>query len=168
MLRCAGLADRAIARLFAPYRLHTRRLADGADIPGSYWGAPEAGLVGDALYYRRDTPVHSLLHEGAHYLCSTPERRARLHTDAGGDDLEECAVCYLQVLLADRLAEVGRERLFDDMDAWGYSFRLGSAAAWFEADADDARAWLVAAGLLDEEGELRAALRGSRAASAPL
>jgi len=34
-----------------------------------------------------------------------------------------------------------------DMDAWGYTFRLGSALAWFEHDADDARAWLRARGL---------------------
>jgi hypothetical protein len=75
-------------------------------------------------------------------------RRAGLHTDAGGDDIEECAVCYLQVLLADRLPGVGQARLLQDMDAWGYSFRLGSAAAWFETDADDARAWLRGRGLL--------------------
>ena len=30
-----------------------------------------------------------------------------------------------------------------DMDAWGYSFRLGSTRAWFESDAEDARAWLI-------------------------
>jgi hypothetical protein len=34
-----------------------------------------------------------------------------------------------------------------DMDAWGYSFRLGSTAAWFEADAEDARDWLRERGL---------------------
>jgi len=28
------------------------------------------------------------------------------------------------------------------MDAWGYSFRLGSARAWFENDAEDAIGWL--------------------------
>ena len=37
-------------------RLHL--LDAGAEIPGSYWGAPEAGLVGDLLYVRPDTPVH--------------------------------------------------------------------------------------------------------------
>jgi hypothetical protein len=35
-----------------------------------------------------------------------------------------------------------------DMDAWGYSFRLGSARAWFERDADDARTFLRERGLL--------------------
>ena len=36
-----------------------------------------------------------------------------------------------------------------DMDAWGYTFRLGSTRAWFEQDADDARQWLAERGLLD-------------------
>ena len=31
-----------------------------------------------------------------------------------------------------------------DMDAWGYTFRLGSAHAWFEHDAEDAREFLHA------------------------
>jgi hypothetical protein len=35
-----------------------------------------------------------------------------------------------------------------DMDAWGYTFRLGSARAWFEEDAEDARTWLQQRGLL--------------------
>ena len=35
-----------------------------------------------------------------------------------------------------------------DMDAWGYSFRLGSTRAWFERDAEDARAWLAERRLL--------------------
>ena len=68
-----------------------------------------------------------LLHEACHYICMAPERRAGFDRDAGGDDLEESAVCYLQVLLADELPGVGRERLCADMDAWGYSFRLGNA-----------------------------------------
>jgi hypothetical protein len=36
------------------------------------------------------------------------------------------------------------------MDRWGYSFRLGSAKAWFEQDADDAREWLIHFGILDQ------------------
>ena len=39
-----------------------------------------------------------------------------------------------------------------DMDAWGYSFRLGSSRAWFESDAADARAWLRDHGLLGANG----------------
>ena len=60
-------------------------------------------------------------------------RRAALATDAGGSDDEESAVCYLQVLLARRLSGFGAERCLADMDAWGYSFREGSARAWFES-----------------------------------
>jgi len=163
MLRCADLADGAIRALFAPYRLRIGRVPDGSPIPGSYWGEPEAGLVDRTLYYRGDTPVHSLLHEGAHYVCLSPARRAGLHTDAGGDDLEECAVCYLQVLLAYALAGVDRDRLLADMDAWGYSFRLGSAAAWFREDAADALAWLRREGLVDGRGRPRPVLRGAAA-----
>jgi hypothetical protein len=123
-----------------------------APIPGSYWGEPEAGLIGHRLYLRPDTPVHSALHEACHYICADAPRRASLHTDAGGDFAEENAVCYLQILLADQLPEMGRERLFADMDAWGYSFRLGSTRAWFERDAEDARQWLVDQGLIDRGG----------------
>lgn len=122
-------------------RLHT--VPGGAAIPGSYWGEPEAGLIGDALYARHDTPVHSVLHESCHYICMDLDRRRDLHTDAGGGDLEECAVCYLSILLSDALPGFGRDRMLADMDAWGYSFRLGSARAWFESDAEDARDWLV-------------------------
>ena len=45
-------------------------------------------------------------------------------------------------------------RLMADMDAWGYSFRLGSARAWFENDAEDARRSLreFAPGLLERFG----------------
>ena len=69
-----------------------------------------------------DTPVHSVLHEAVHVICASPERRATLCRDAGSNDLEEAAVCYLQVLLADYVAGVGRDRLMRDMDHWGYSF----------------------------------------------
>jgi hypothetical protein len=46
-------------------------------------------------------------------------RRRGLHTDAGGYDIEECTVCYLQILLADRLPGVGRGRRMQDMDTRG-------------------------------------------------
>jgi hypothetical protein len=120
----------------------------GAVIPGSYWGEREAGLIGSRIFARPDTPIHSLLHEAAHYICMDDDRRRNLNRDAGGDDLEECAVCYLQILLANAIPECGRERMWHDMDAWGYSFRLGSARTWFEQDAQDARQWLARRGLL--------------------
>lgn len=135
-----GLAS---ARAFCQERgLQLVTVTDGNAIPASYWGAPEAGVIADTLYARGDTPVHSLLHTACHVLCMDEARRARLHTDCGGSDLEEAAVCYLQCRLADRLAGYSREQLFADMDAWGYSFRLGSTRAWFEFDADDALAHL--------------------------
>lgn len=118
-------------------------VAPGERIPGSYWGDPEAGLIQSTLYLRADTPVHSMLHEASHYLCLDPARRNALHTDAGSSDAEEAAVCYLQCLLADEINGYSRERCFSDMDAWGYTFVLGSARAWFERDSADARDWLV-------------------------
>ena len=136
------------------YGLELRLVSPEEIIPGSYWGEREAGLIGATLYARLDTPLHSVLHESAHFICMTPERRAGLDTDAGGDDAEESAVCYLQVVLAQTLPNVSRERMCRDMDAWGYSFRLGSAAAWFAEDAEDARAWLLHHGLLDEAGHV--------------
>ncbi len=80
-------------------------------------------------------------------------RRQGLDTDAGSDDLEEVAVCYLQVLLGEQIG-FSRAQMFTDMDAWGYSFRLGRAALWFEQDARDALEWLVAHGVLTAAGEL--------------
>jgi hypothetical protein len=121
-------------------------------IPGSYWGEREAGLLGSKIYARFDTPLHSILHEGAHFICMTPERRAGLDTDAGGDHAEENAVCYLQILLAQALWPGGAERMCRDMDEWGYTFRLGSAAAWFQEDAEDARRWLEQHALIDAAG----------------
>lgn len=143
-------ADRAaLAMLLRRYGLQLTLVASGEVIPGSYWGDAEAGLKGERLYARPDTPVHSILHEASHYICMTAERRAGLDRDAGGNDLEESAVCYLQVLLADELPGMGRERVFADMDAWGYSFRLGNTRAWFEQDAEDARQWLGQHGVID-------------------
>nr|WP_245675854.1 hypothetical protein [Halofilum ochraceum] len=116
---------------------------EGEAIPGTHWGEPEAGLIGDRLYLRGDTPVHSALHEAGHFACMDASRRERLHTDAGGTAIEECAVCYLQIVLAQELPDVGSARMQHDMDRWGYTFRLGSAREWFEHDAEDARAYLV-------------------------
>ncbi len=153
VLTCRELPAGALARLFARFEIEVVEVADGAAIPGSYWGAPEAGIRGPSLFVRGDTPVHSALHEGCHLVCADAERRRTLDTDAGGTDPEENGVCYLQMLLADHLPGVGRDRLMADMDAWGYSFRLGSTRAWLERDAEDARAWLVEHGLLTPSGE---------------
>ena len=138
----------ALRALLGPPGLRLHRVPPDADIPGSYWGGAEAVLIGDTLFWRADTPLHSVLHEAAHLVCMTPPRRATLERDAGGDEAEESAVCYLQILWADVLPGTSAARVMSDMDAWGYSFRLGSAARWFHEDADDARQWLAAGGLL--------------------
>ncbi|MGH8327447.1 MAG: hypothetical protein ACRET2_11855 [Steroidobacteraceae bacterium] len=159
MLLLSAVNRVEVATLFERYGLMFALRAPEEEIPGSYWGESEAGLKGETLYARLDTPVHSVLHEASHYICMPPERRAGLYRDAGGDDLEESAVCYLQVLLAGELRGVGVERAFADMDAWGYSFRLGSTRAWFECDAEDARAWLRQHGVTDAGDRLTGACR---------
>ena len=148
MLTLADIGFDAPRELLARYALALVEVAAGAPIPGSYWGEPEAGVIASKVYARADTPVHSLLHEACHLLTADPARRASIHTDASDSLEEEDATCYLQIVLADALPGFGRERALADMDAWGYSFRLGYARAWFEQDAEDARAFLEARGLL--------------------
>ena len=145
-LRDIALGD--AASLLARHGLSLQPVAEGEPIPGSYWGEPEAGIIGTTVFARGDTPVHSMLHEACHLIVLPPERRAAVHTDATDSVAEEDATCYLQIVLADALPGVGRARLMADMDAWGYTYRLGSTRAWFEQDAEDARRWLVERGLL--------------------
>jgi len=145
--RVADIDLDAAAALLAGHGLRLHRVADGAAIPGSYWGEPEAGIIGCDVYVRGDTPVHSMLHEACHLIVLPPERRALVHTDATDSVAEEDATCYLQIVLAGALPGVGSARLMADMDAWGYTYRLGSTRAWFEQDAEDARAWLAERGL---------------------
>lgn len=134
-------ADHVVA-LLARFGLRFEGIADGMPIPGSFWGDREAGLIGSNVYARSDTPLHSLLHEACHLIVIPPPLRRRIHTDASDSQFEEDATCYLQLLLADEIPGFGIERAFADMDAWGYTFRLGSARAWFEQDAEDAAEYL--------------------------
>ena len=161
VLRVADVSIESLRTLLDRFRLNLEIQSNGEDITGSFWGDSEAGVVATTVYVRLDTPVHSLLHESCHIICMTDERRADLHCDAGGDDTEEAAVCYLQILLADCVESFGRERIMQDMDSWGYSFRLGTTRQWFDEDADDARQWLVRYALLDEFGQLSFRLRSS-------
>jgi hypothetical protein len=142
-----------LAHLLARFGMIIRQEPGGSPIPGSFWGEEEAGLIGNTLVLRPDTPLHSILHEACHYICMDEKRRSGLDTDAGGDYDEENAVCYLQILLADEIPRFGRARMMADMDAWGYTFRLGSAGAWFERDAKDAREWLLGHGLITRTGK---------------
>ena len=142
VLTCADLPSNTLQQLLTPYDLEVVWVNDNVELPGSFWGDPEAGLITNRLYVRPTTPVQSAVHEACHYICMDMARRRNLHTDDGGGYDEENSVCYLQT------------RMMWDMDSWGYSFRLGSTRAWFEQDAEDARAWLQQHQLLDQNGEI--------------
>lgn len=154
VLTLAEIGFDAPRALLARYGLALARVDDGEPIPGSYWGECEAGIIGSTVYARDDTPVHSLLHEAGHLIVLPPERRAAVHTDATDSVPEEDAVCVLQGLLGDALPGVGRARVWADMDAWGYTFRLGSAQAYVERDATEAWNWLREHGLVGADGAL--------------
>ena len=140
---------KSIEVLLHKYNLKLQLISKTASIPGSYWGDSEAGLISNTIYVRNDTPIHSLLHETCHYICMDNERRIKIDTNAEGDYDEENGVCYLQILLAEDIPEMGQHRMLQDMDTWGYTFRLGSAGAWFNEDAADALSWLKNYNLLD-------------------
>ena len=154
VLTLADIAFDDGARLLAQFGLALEHVADGDPIPGTFWGECEAGIIGNTVYARDDTPVHSLLHEACHLIVLPPEQRASVHTDATDSIAEENAVCVLQALLGEQLPGVGRERVLADMDAWGYTFRLGSAAAYIEHDAEDAWTWLREHDLIDDSRTL--------------
>ncbi|MDA3913029.1 hypothetical protein [Oleiagrimonas sp.] len=151
VLRMDSIDLDACRALLARHDLDLKVVATGTAIPGSYWGDPEAGIIGSTVHVRDDTPVHSMLHEACHLIVLPAGQRAHVHTNATDSIDEEDAACYLQIVLADSLPGVGHDRLMADMDAWGYSFRLGSTRAWFERDADNARNWLQGRNLLRED-----------------
>lgn len=149
VLNCTSQRQQQLSALLKPYGIQIEYVAEHDAIQGSFFGEREAGLIGNKLYLRHDTPIHSALHEAGHYICMDPTRREKLDTNAEGDYDEENGVCYLQIVLADHLPNVGRDRMMIDMDSWGYTFRLGSAKAWFEHDAEDARQWLIDHQIID-------------------
>jgi len=161
VMALAALDSGEVTALLRVYGATLAEISISEAIPGSYWGVSEAGLLGNAVYVRADTAAHSFLHELCHYVCMDAARRAALATDAGGNDDEECGVCYLQVLLAERLTGFGSARCLADMDAWGYTFREGSARAWFDGDGTQARAWLAAHALVDAGGTPTGRVRGA-------
>lgn len=142
VLRYAHCDQQSVQALLNKLGMQLQLVAECEAIPGSFWGDEEAGLIQSNIYVRNDTPVHSILHEACHFVCMDNDRKQTLHTNAGGSQDEENAVCYLQILLSDQVAAFGRQRMLSDMDTWGYSFRLGSAEAWFTEDSEDAREWL--------------------------
>jgi len=84
VVRAASLGWQPLRDLLEPFGLQIQIVPAEQAIPGSHWGDDEAGLIGSRLYARTDTPVHSILHESGHWLLMEPERRLKLHTDAGG------------------------------------------------------------------------------------
>jgi len=152
VLLCREIELDNLRELLQRFGISVELIAGDAPIPGSWFGEPEAGIIATTLYIRSDTPVHSALHESCHLICMDAERRASLHTNAGGDYDEENGVNFLEITLANYISELGSQRLMQDMDCWDYTFRLGSAKAWFEQDAEDARQWLTDHLLLDHQG----------------
>ena len=150
VVNCCPERQQQLAKLLKPYGIEINFVAENESIPGSFFGEREAGLIDNKLYLRHDTPVHSALHESGHYICMDQQRRDNLDTNAEGDFDEENGVCYLQILLADHLPDLDKETMMIDMDRWGYTFRLGSAKAWFEQDAEDAKDWLQTHQLIDQ------------------
>ena len=160
VLLCKDINIKNLQRLIDVYGMSLTIIDDDQPIPGSFWQPPEAGLIRDMLYIRKDTPVHSALHETCHYICMDKERRKTLDTDAGGRTaIEEDSVCYLQILLSEEIPEMKQHRMFSDMDAWGYTFRLGSSQAWFENDAEDAQAWLQQHHVIEHDDQITKKLR---------
>jgi len=153
MLTVADLPTQALEKLLSRYAMEIVIVPDSEAIPGSFWGESEAGLIKNRLYVQHITPVHSALHEACHYICMDSQRREKLDTDAAGDYDEENAVCYLQILLAAKLNGCSADILMQNMDSWGYSFRLGSAESWFFHDAEDAKCWLQNEKIIDQECE---------------
>lgn len=159
VLRYQDCDRSALSALLSRFGLIIELVDQGRAISGSFWGDEEAGLIDARVFARNDTPVHSILHETCHFICMDSERRNGLHTNAGGGYNEENAVCFLQIVLADYLPDMSRERMCAEMDQWGYTFRLGSAESWFERDAEDTREWLIFNKLLNRNGELGWRLR---------
>ena len=143
MRRLNNISPMAVSALLSRYQLQISQVAADCAIPYSFWGTPEAGRNLSTLYVRADTPIHSILHEAAHYICMPAAQRDHAQIDAMGSTAEENACCYLQIVLADHIQDMSRHILMHDMDQWGYSFRLGSTARWFYADSTDTRQWLI-------------------------
>ncbi len=161
MQKFSDLSDDSLQQLLARYGMQLFHVSAEQAIPGSHFGDSEAGLIGNGLYVRDDTPIHSALHETCHYICMDNQRRKDLHTDAGGDYDEENGVCFLQILLANQISGNSSQQLMREMDEWGYTFRLGSAASWFADDAEDARQWLLEHRVINPDNEPTFQLRGA-------
>ena len=61
--------------------------------------------------------------------------------------------------MSDHIDGFNRKLHMKNMDEWGYSFRLGSAANWFYNDAEDAKNWLQQQMAIDQKGQITWLLR---------
>lgn len=159
MVYYENLNPDSIKELLSHYGMQINCSKPGVDIPHSFWGTPEAGRKKNRLYIRGDTPIHSILHESCHYVCMPSMQHALEQIDAKGTAMEENATCYLQILLADHIHGYSRSQLMEDMDAWGYNFRLGSAHAWFTQDAEDVCEWLQKHQIISANNEITWTIR---------
>src|SRR3546814_6062699 len=57
VLRIADIGFAPCAALLTGFDLDLQAVADSERIPGSYWGECEAGLIGNTVYARADTPI---------------------------------------------------------------------------------------------------------------
>ena len=67
----------AVTPLLARYALEPVPLEPGPALPGTSAGESEAGLIGNRIYFRPDTPLHSVLHEACHFICMDDARRSK-------------------------------------------------------------------------------------------
>ena len=156
--RAASRRSDATSRALPPRA--GRHGCTGAAIPGSYWGESEAGLLGNRIYFRPDTPLHSVLHEACHFICMDDARRAQLERDAGGDFDEENAVCYLQIVLATSSRDRTRSGCAATWMRGATRSASAPRSAWFERDAR-MRAAGAAHRILDENGAVTVGARRS-------
>ena len=154
MLLCTKQYQKELSSFLMEFTIKIEYVDKDKDIPGSWFGEEEAGIINNTLFIREDTPIHSALHESCHFICMDNQRRKNLNTNAGGDYDEENAVCYLQILLAEQLSFCSSDAIMKDMDDWGYTFRLGSAKAWFLNDAQDAKQWLLDKKCIDKHNQV--------------
>jgi|TARA_B110000977_G_scaffold78491_1_gene105621 hypothetical protein len=148
MLLYSQLENDVLKPILTAYSMRIVEVTDNQTIPYSFWGDREAGRLGNTLYARADTPLHSLLHELCHYICMPASERNKDLVDAAGSASEENACCFFQIILSAFIDNYNQSRLFEDMDSWGYSFRLGSAIRWYTEDAEDTREWLIEKNIL--------------------
>src|SRR5690625_8003398 len=80
VLRLDELPPGAAENLLQRYGLNLQTVAEGQPIPGTFWGEPEAGIIGGTVAARPDTAGQSLPHEAGHPPARTPVRRPHIPT----------------------------------------------------------------------------------------